>query len=106
MNIQTPYLLFLGDAPDHLHHTVMAEDFQHRLDVDSGRPQQFFAERATKLVNVAADIPAELVEEQLAHQRVAVAVDARRRDPDDLIARLHLLAADPPAALQQPSSAH
>ncbi len=88
---QAPGQIFVeaaaGDVADALHrHGVQAG--QHRLDIDAGGGQQGLAQGGAQLVGVDAQVRVLHVED-LAHQGVAVGVDAGGGQGDDHISGPH-----------------
>src|SRR5262245_41475079 len=90
-----------GDVDEALQVEVAAQ-VQDRLDVDARRREQRAAERGVELVVLAAQVELARLHagvDDLAHERVAVAVDAARGEPEDRVALADRGAVDQPVPL-------
>ena len=67
----------MGQAADHPPlHRIVPQQILDRPDVDARRLQQLLADRAAQLRHEVVDLQAGVLEDDLAHQAVAVGVQA------------------------------
>ena len=84
-------------------HIEFAQQGHGQVDVHGRRFEQLLAERASELLDVAAELPARLAE-GAARERKAVAVDARRGETDERITGSDAYAREDAVALDEPSA--
>ena len=76
-----------GDVREAAHGDVRAQQLEHRAHVDHGRLEQRVGDaRAAELGRAVVERQAALVEQRAARERVAVGVQAARREADERVA--------------------